>query len=154
MSILQALKSFFLGTGSPEVPSLLMDRHGKMINKELAAAFTTLLIDIALTDDMLQENEVTEIVSFLQQELALAPDAAEQILSFALDSRAESAKLARNLGPLALGLTEEQREHLLDLAVRVASADERISKAEEAVVANLAEILKVSPERVREKMGR
>jgi uncharacterized tellurite resistance protein B-like protein len=158
MSILESLKAFFLGSETPDIPSLLMDRHGKVINKELAAAFTTLLVEIALSDEMFQENEVTEIVHFLREELALPDETAQHILTSALESRGESAKMARNLGPLALGLTEEQKEHLLELALRVAFADDRVSPTEELEVARVAELLRLSPEavrqRVKEKTGR
>jgi len=148
MSLLDKLKSIFAGTKESDAPSLLVDRHGNLINKELAAAFTALLVDIALSDEMLQENEVTEIIHFLQDEVALPESRAEEVMSFALDHHNDTAARMHKLGPMVLSLSDEQREHLLHLALRVAEADETVSRDEEIVVARIAELLRLTPDQV------
>lgn len=143
-TIIETLRSWLFGGSGEEIPSLLLDRHGSLINKDLAAAFTGLLIAMSLTDDVLQESEIEEIIEILRHELALSEDAAEEAVHLAVEGRTKSEELFPKLRILALGMGEDQKQYLLELAIRVAKADDRFSQAEAAIIDRLRTILHLS----------
>ena len=137
----------FLGIGAKDLPvSLLVDRHGNLVSQELAAVFTALLIEMSLSDQSLQENEIMEIISILRNELALSEDSAEAVFSSTLENRKQPENVIPKLSLLARSLNDDQREQLLRLAVIVARADDRITEHEEILLESIRIQLHLSAE--------
>jgi len=153
-SLFSILKAFLLGEGKTPPASLLLNRHGGVINRELAALFTTILVDMSLSDNALQESEVHEIVSILRNELALSEDSAEQVFTTTLEARKNSEEIIPKLSLIGASLNDDQKEHLLVLALHVARADERITKEEDSILSMLCKQLNLTTEQVQRIWGR
>lgn len=142
-SLLEILLQF-LGGGAPQASvSLLVDRHGNLINKELAAAFTSILIKMSLSDEILQEGEIVEIHNLLKDDLRLSGSTAEQVFSAALNADTSSEQVLARIGAIAVALGDDQKRHLYELAVRVAGADETISREEKGFLARIRRTLRL-----------
>jgi uncharacterized tellurite resistance protein B-like protein len=150
LSLLETLKSFLSPGSHPNPVSLLVDRHGNLIHRELAAVFTALLVEMSLSDHSLQENEVHEIIAILRNELALSEDASEEVFSTTLESRKHSNTLLPKLTTVAASLNDDQKEEILRLALVVARADERITTEEDRILENLRLQLRITPENARQ----
>jgi uncharacterized tellurite resistance protein B-like protein len=147
LSLLSTLHDWIFGPGDL-APSLLLDRYGNLVNKELSVALSTLLIAMSLTDEMLHTSEVAEIIRILREQLALSQKAAEEALHTALEARKAPDDVFPKLRALTSGMCDDQKEHLVSLALRVAAADEIISRAEAHIVSRLAELLRLTPEQI------
>lgn len=145
-SLFEILKSLFSSGSHPTPISLLVDRHGNLIHRELAAVFTALLVEMSLSDHSLQENEVHEIIAILRNELALSEEAAEDVFSTTLESRKHSDTLLPKLTIVAASLNDDQKEEILRLALVVARADERITAEEDRILESLRVQLRITPE--------
>ncbi len=145
-SLVAALRAFFNGGATQPPVSLLVDRHGNLVSRELAAVFTALLVEMSLSDQSLQENEIHEIISILRNELALSETASEEVFSTTLESRKQPEHVIPKLSLLASTLNDDQKEHLLHLALVVARADDRITDAEDTILDNLTEQLHIPDE--------
>jgi uncharacterized tellurite resistance protein B-like protein len=145
-SLFATLRAFFSGGVSQPPVSLLVDRHGNLVSRELAAIFTALLVEMSLCDQSLQENEIHEIISILQNELALSEKVAEEVFSTTLESRKQPEHVAPKLSLIASTLNDDQKEHLLHLALVVARADDRITDGEELILDNLSRQLHIPNE--------
>lgn len=153
-SLFATLQTFF-GMGTKDLPvSLLVDRHGNLVNRELAAVFTALLIEMSLSDQSLQENEIMEIISILRNELALSEDSAEEVFSSTLENRRQPENVIPKLSLLALSLNDDQREQLLRLALIVARADDRITPNEEIILEGIRTQLHLSSEAAQQIRAR
>jgi uncharacterized tellurite resistance protein B-like protein len=147
--LLATLQAFF--TGGPKEPpvSLLVDRHGNLISRELSAVFTALLVDMSFSDRSLQENEIHEIISILRNELALSEHAAQEVFSSTLENRKQPENIVPKISLVASSLNDDQKEQLLRLALLVARADDRITQAEDSILENLRKQLHIEPERAQ-----
>jgi uncharacterized tellurite resistance protein B-like protein len=145
-NLFSTIKAFFRGEASETPVSLLVDRHGNLLSKELAAVFTALMVEMSLSDQSLQEKEVHEIVSILQSELALSEKAAEDVFSATLEGRGQPEHIVPKLSLIALTLNDDQKEHLLRLALAVARADDHITDGENIILDNLCKQLHISDE--------
>ncbi len=148
-TLFATLRTFF-GLGASEASvSLLVDRHGNLVSKELAAVFTALLVEISFSDQSLQESEIHEIISILRNELALSEQVTEEVFSSTLESRKQPEHVIPKLSLIASALNDDQKEHLLHLALLVARADERITDEEGIILDNLSKQLHISDELVK-----
>jgi uncharacterized tellurite resistance protein B-like protein len=145
-SLLDTLWNFLRGESYDSSVSLLVDRHGNLINKELAAAFTAILIKMSLSDEMLQEGEIFEIHNLLREDLRLSVATSEQVFSSALNAGASSEEVLSRIGAIAFALGDDQKRHLYELAVKVADADETISRDEEQFLARIRKTLRLPKE--------
>jgi len=131
-----------------------MGPHEGVSNEELAALLALLLMEAAMADQRLLEGEVNEILSILKAELNLSEESVNRILNVTLDNQKPIADILPHLNTLGLALSEEQREHILDLVVKVARIDDRLSTAEEDLVLRTGQVLRLSPDQIAEARAR
>lgn len=142
-TVLDTLLNFLRGESPDSSVSLLVDRHGNLINKELAAAFTSILIKMSLSDEILQEGEIFEIHNLLKEDLRLSVGTAEQVFSSALNAGTSSEEVLARIGAIALALGDDQKRHLYELALKVADADETISRDEKEFLSRIRKTLRL-----------
>lgn len=153
-SLLATLRAFFSGGASQPPVSLLVDRHGNLVSREIAAVFTALLVEMSLSDQSLQESEIHEITSILRNELALSATTSEEVFSMTLESRKQPEHVIPKLSLLSSTLNDDQKEQLLRLALVVARADDRITDGEETILDNLAKQLHMPDETAKKIRSR
>jgi uncharacterized tellurite resistance protein B-like protein len=133
-------------TAISEPPST--DSSGDDREAALRLATAVLMLDVARADHVFDESEFDRILQLMQAHFQIPPDEAGQLINVAHE-RAEDAVSAYEFTKvLHEHLDENEKARIVALLWKIAYADGRLDKYEDAFVLKISDLLHVSRGRV------
>ncbi len=133
--MLQLLKDMFLGE-KPKFESAPADR--------LPVATCAVLLEVALADDAICENERAAIESVLSRRFELTPEEIAGLIAAARTARAARADLFQFTRTLNEMLTPAERQSVMDEVWRVVFADGHLDAHEDHIVHRVGQLLNLT----------
>lgn len=133
--MLDLIKTFLTSGVSPE------SRRPERLTLQMAAA--GLLLEVSRADFNVGEDELRVVAEALKQQFGFSDDDAQMLLELALAKDAEAVSMHPFLRMINDHFTLEQKRGIVEDMWRVAFADRRLDKYEEAQIRKIADLLYV-----------
>ena len=111
-------------------------------------ATAVLMVDVARADNDFDESEFDLLLDLVRHHFRLSPDEASELAAAAHEQAEELVEISRFTSLLHNSLSEDEKEHVIDLLWKVAYADGRLSKHEDSMVLKIGDLLYVNRARV------
>ncbi|HET7674423.1 MAG TPA: TerB family tellurite resistance protein [Gammaproteobacteria bacterium] len=126
--------------------SKLADRSDAPASREdaLRVATAALLIEVARADFEESGRELKTVEALLRERFSLRDDEARDLIEAAQSASDQSASLYRFTHAVHEHLSDAEKQHVIAMLWRVALADARLDKYEDALMHKIAELIYVS----------
>lgn len=118
------------------------DELDNLIDDQLASAI--LLIEVSYSDFKIDKIEVNTIINFFEKEFSLSNNKARWLSNKALDLHKDENCLRKYIKFINENYNKEKKIKLINMAWKVAKADNVIDKYEEHRIRKLSELLYIS----------
>jgi len=126
---------------APEQDPLVRERMIRM-------ATAVLMVDVARADNDFHEAEFELLLELIKHHFRLSADEASELAIAAHSEAEEIVEISRFTQLLHDNLSEAEKLHVVDLLWKIAFADGRLSKHEDALVLKISDLLYVNRARV------
>ncbi|MEL7310869.1 MAG: TerB family tellurite resistance protein [Pseudomonadota bacterium] len=106
-------------------------------------ATATLMAEVARADDVLDTRELAALKQRLQKQFDLDEQTAATVVNDGLESSEESVSLQGFTRTLHEQLDSDEKAHIIDMLWEVALADGELDKHEDALIAQIGELMYV-----------
>ncbi len=134
--MLESIKAFFASRMADEG-----EREPSAHSLQMAAA--ALLLEVSRADFKMQEEELTTVADALKSHFAFSEEDTQELLKLALEQDEDTVSLHPFLRLINDHFTAEQKRRIIEDMWRVAFADRRLDKYEEAQIRRIADLLYV-----------
>ena len=114
----------------------------------LRLATAVLMIDVARADYVFDEDEFAHILELVEEHFDLEPEAAGELVNAANDKAEDLVSVHEFTQLLHRHLDEDEKARIVSLLWKIAYADGRLDKYEDALVRKFSDLLYVSRGRV------
>lgn len=120
------------------------------VEREQAIRLATavLMIDVARADNDFDETEFDLLLDLIRRHFKLTADDASDLASTAHEEAEELVEISRFTQLLHNNLSENEKIHVVNLLWKIAFADGRLSKHEDALVLKISDLLYVNRAKV------
>lgn len=124
--------------------------HSDSEDREHAIRMATavLMVDVARADNDFHESEFDLLLDLVRQRFKLSADEASELANAAHAEAEELVEISRFTQLLHDRLSDDDKAHVVELLWKVAFADGRLSKHEDALVLKISDLLYVNRARV------
>jgi uncharacterized tellurite resistance protein B-like protein len=116
--------------------------------RAIRMATAVLMVDVARADNDFDESEFELLLELIERHFKLSADEASELANAAHEESEELVEIGRFTQLLHNNLSEAEKEHVVDLLWKVAFADGRLSRHEDALVLKISDLLYVNRARV------
>ncbi|NNL55730.1 MAG: TerB family tellurite resistance protein [Woeseia sp.] len=116
--------------------------------QSIRMATAVLMIDVARADNDFHENEFDLLLDLIRQHFNLSADQASDLATAAHEEAEEIVEISRFTQLLHNALSDDEKLHIVNLLWKIAFADGRLSKHEDALVLRISDLLYVSRAKV------
>ena len=136
--MIRKIKTFFdTRVKDSTADQLISDQH------QVRTAAAALLVEIMVTDSLIEENEETTIKKLIENGFELSQPEAEEIYELAKQEVAEATSLYQFTGLVNEHFSAPEKFELLTQTWQVALADGTLDKYEESLIRRLADLLHI-----------
>lgn len=114
----------------------------------LQLATAVLMIDVARADNDFDESEFDLLLDLIRNHFNISADEASDLASTAHEEAEELVEISRFTQLLHNSLSETEKVHIVGLLWKIAFADGRLSKHEDALVLKISDLLYVNRAKV------
>ena len=114
----------------------------------LDLATAVLMVEVAKADHSFDEQEFDTLLKLLERHLRLAPEEANELANEAGEEADEAVDVHQFTQQLHTHMSEDEKAEVVSMLWRVAYADGRLDKFEDALVLKISDLLYVSRGRV------
>ncbi len=107
-------------------------------------ATAVLMIDVARSDHVFDEEEFETILALIERHFSLSPEESAQLVNTATDQAEEIVSVYEFTQLLKKNLDDREKASIVSLLWQIAYADGRLSKFEDSLVLKISDLLYVS----------